>query len=125
MEQSNLHSKKRKIFHAEDDDDDDEEKIEKFFALIKTMREARDRLLTERGVTMGGSKRFKIEATRKPMPVSGWKPAFKLEDFTHDTQRISAHDSPTNDSDTRRRVGSEPESDHREMKVSLDLTLSL
>lgn len=122
MEQSNIHSKKRKIFRAEDDDDD-EEKIEKFFALIRTMREARDRLLADRGVTKGGSKRSKIEATRMPTPVLGWKPTFELEDFMHDARMIGENDPPANGLDTPRRVGSEL--DHREMKVSLDLTLSL
>ncbi|KAK8711461.1 hypothetical protein V6N13_146743 [Hibiscus sabdariffa] len=37
-------SKKRKMSHADDDEDD--ENMEKFFALIKNIREARDRLIT-------------------------------------------------------------------------------
>lgn len=37
-------SKKRKLCHGDEEEDSDEEKMEKFFALVKSIREARDRL---------------------------------------------------------------------------------
>lgn len=136
MEQSTRScTKKRKIFddhleEEEEEDDDEDEKIETFFALIRRMREARDRLSTTNpGVAKGGStmvKRSSMPGGSTRTPISGWKPTFQLEDFVPDARRIGADDPQgalTNDSSTQRKVGSEKE--HQETKVSLDLTLSL
>ncbi|OWM80026.1 hypothetical protein CDL15_Pgr010004 [Punica granatum] len=124
--------KKRKISDVdpkdEERDEDDDEKIEKFFALIRTMREARDRLSAAPSIIGDGStpsQRSKTEEARKP--VSGWKPIFKIEDFVQDSQRIGNDPNGAithHDSNSHRKDGSEDQ-DNQEIKVSLDLTLSL
>lgn len=125
MEPSNrICPKKRKIPH--DRSEPDEEEIEKFFGLIRTVREARDRLSTYPGTTEGGSavkKRSQLEEPTKP--ASPWKPTFKLEDFMHNTRRadVDIHGDRTYDSNSRGKLGRGK--DHRDMEVSLDLTLSL
>ncbi|KAK4748977.1 hypothetical protein SAY87_026426 [Trapa incisa] len=116
------HTMKRKI--SEDQaptPEEEDEKIETFFALIRTMREARDRLsIIGNPVTaVGGSfteKRSKAEESREP--IFGWRPAFKLEDFMQEQH------TRTGDSSTQKKATAS-EMDRQETKVSLDLKLSL
>lgn len=109
MEITNIGSndkKKRKFSHAaavdhnhDDDEDDEEKKIDKFFALISRIREARDLLIDKYGAAGTGleiSENFnlvnnKIKKSKQiqnkeehhlmPAPVEAWKPLFQLEDF--------------------------------------------
>ncbi|KAB5527334.1 hypothetical protein DKX38_021181 [Salix brachista] len=118
-------SKKRKLFH---DDLDEEEKIEKFFALINGIREARDRLMNAPDLalklemdTSNGNKR-KLEEKKKQFTV--WKPSFQREDFMEETEILrnppAAAASALVDSPQRKEV---TEKDDR--RESLDLNLSL
>lgn len=62
--------KKRKMEEA---DQDEEEKIEKFFALIKSTREVRERMV-------GAPQSRQTPAADKPKSPP-WNPTFVLEDF--------------------------------------------
>ncbi|XP_035549351.1 uncharacterized protein LOC118349296 [Juglans regia] len=85
-------SKKRKncLHHDDDVEEDDEQKMEKFFALIRNIREARDQRVRSNGpdVIKGSidNKRSKmnkvIEEEKKIKIVTEvWKPSFEPEDF--------------------------------------------
>ncbi|KAJ6723295.1 PROTEIN NEGATIVE REGULATOR OF RESISTANCE [Salix koriyanagi] len=121
-------SKKRKLFHDDLDEENEEEKIEKFFALINGIREARDRLMSAPDLalklemdTSNGNKR-KLEEEKKQFTV--WKPSFQREDFMEETEMIrnppAAAASAMVDSSQRKEV---TEKDDR--RESLDLNLSL
>ncbi|GMI84427.1 hypothetical protein HRI_002112000 [Hibiscus trionum] len=86
MEESG--GRKRKMGNQEDDE---EEKVEKFFALIRSTREARDRL-KNLVVLPNGSKE-----DEKVSPAVGggggqWNPTFRPEDFMEDS--VSGSKSP-------------------------------
>ena len=71
-------SKKRKICNEELDEEkqkEEEEKIETFFALVRNMRETRDRWKNKM------SENIKEE---NKVVVGVWKPTFKLEDFAEE-----------------------------------------
>ncbi|KAJ6400919.1 hypothetical protein OIU84_016359 [Salix udensis] len=121
-------SKKRKLFHDDLDEENEEEKIEKFFALINGIREARDRLMNAPDLALklemdasNGNKR-KLEEKKKQFTV--WKPSFQREDFMEETEMIrnppAAAASALVDSSQRKEV---TEKDDR--RESLDLNLSL
>lgn len=107
MEMSGSCNKKRKICHQEDEEDD-EEKMEKFFALIRSIREARDHLMgsASNGVTEkernDGSKKSKLgdpdlhrhQEERKQLPVAVWKPSFEREDFMGEADRLMMTKNP-------------------------------
>ncbi|XP_059439798.1 uncharacterized protein LOC132172335 [Corylus avellana] len=79
---------KRKISHDiedhhQEEEDDDEQKIDKFFALIKNLREARDRLMSGSSAFNGGddqNRRLKRKVGEEKLAVV-WKPSFQREDF--------------------------------------------
>ncbi|GAV73379.1 hypothetical protein CFOL_v3_16865, partial [Cephalotus follicularis] len=76
-------SKKRKMGHEEEE----EEAMEKFFALIRSTREVRERLLQ-------GSKELKGEMNKKveeeKLQVATWYPSFQPEDFMEDAKLKSS-----------------------------------
>ncbi|KAL5561066.1 hypothetical protein UlMin_030813 [Ulmus minor] len=83
--------RKRKAAHQEEEEE--EKKIEKFYELIKGMREARDRLMKGSEFFQGNNKRKKIidtvafegeKKTSKTTLVAPWKPSFQREDFLGD-----------------------------------------
>lgn len=78
-------SKKRKICH--EDEEDEEEKIEKFFALIKNIQEARDHLLmlNDSDCTRIKNRKKMKKIDQDPPAVSVWVPSFQREDFMGQT----------------------------------------
>ncbi|KAJ6675046.1 PROTEIN NEGATIVE REGULATOR OF RESISTANCE [Salix viminalis] len=98
-------SKKRKLFHDDLDEENEEEKIEKFFALINGIREARDRLMNAPDLAL----KLEMDASN---------------DFMEETGMIrnppAAAASAMVDSSQRKEV---TEKDDR--RESLDLNLSL
>ncbi|KAF5733446.1 hypothetical protein HS088_TW17G00990 [Tripterygium wilfordii] len=88
--ESSSSSKKRKIIHQDHDDNsniDDEEKMEKFFALIKSIRDARHCLTNSSDdAADGGDDGKKREAV--------WKPSFQREDFMDEAAREFKDDPP-------------------------------
>ncbi|KAH7516939.1 uncharacterized protein LOC125424012 [Ziziphus jujuba] len=109
--ESKNNNKRKNISHAAavdhtvlDDDDDEEKKIDKFFALVNRIREARDLLSSNYGAAGAGgvketknyyldndnNKRRKNKQVQNdqeeqyhpmPTPMKPWKPLFQLEDF--------------------------------------------
>ncbi|KAK7344352.1 hypothetical protein VNO77_13866 [Canavalia gladiata] len=69
-------SKKRKIYHEEDDED--EAKMETFFALVRSIRETRDRWM---GFSSGDRNN---KTSKEQNRVTVWKPTFQLEDFAEE-----------------------------------------
>lgn len=120
-------SKKRKLCHEDDDQDNEEEKMEKFFALVKSIREARDRLMngsdhapkaTDDHMTM----KRKLEEDRRQQ-VAVWKPTFQHEDFMEDKAQFKNPAAITLvDSSKRKEEVTDQKEENKEV---LDLTLSL
>ncbi|PON88741.1 NIM1-interacting protein [Trema orientale] len=95
-------NKKRKLSHVEehlhriddDDDHDEDQKIEKFYALIRSMREARDRLIMNcsDNQTLQMKQRKKLaqrEENQRPLTngsCAAWKPRFEREDFINNNE---------------------------------------
>ncbi|KAJ9171682.1 hypothetical protein P3X46_015011 [Hevea brasiliensis] len=84
--------KKRKLSqgdHHDDDEDNEEVKIEKFFALITNIREARDGLINGSVALKqdmdSNKKKRKLEEENNNMQVAVWKPSFQLEDFLEES----------------------------------------
>lgn len=80
--------RKRKMNSQEEKDDDEEEKMKKFFALIKSTREVRDRLRNnnnnsnskiEPNQEQKQERKFDIVLGQKPAGI--WNPIFQPEDF--------------------------------------------
>lgn len=86
-------SKKRKycLDHDDDVEEDDEQKMEKFFALIRNIQEARDQLVSSNGpdvikgsIENNRSKKNKVieeEIKKIKIVTEVWKPSFEPEDF--------------------------------------------
>jgi len=115
MEMSGSSSKKRKLICSEDDD---EAQMETFFALVRNIREARDRWM---GLKSGDrrSKRGEIMSKEENSRVGVWKPTFQVEDFAYEEAE-------------QRKSGSEPSASQREncekkegAEKGIDLSLSL
>ena len=105
-------SKKRKLSHLDchidiNDDADEEQKIDQFYALIRSMREARDRLMNvssgEQAIilnkddnqTLQIKERKKLHDQEKGPLVNGsaaWKPSFESEDFTENNNNSGVDD---------------------------------
>ncbi|KAJ4844790.1 hypothetical protein Tsubulata_003504 [Turnera subulata] len=134
--ESSSSSKKRKICQVDGHDevgDNEEEKIEKFFALIRSIREARDRLLRGRDRALlesvdnrKGKRRIEEEKQQQQQQVATWKPSFLREDFMEEEDRdqvksLSAVTTMVDASDHRTKKGTDKE----EIKESLNLRLSL
>ncbi|XP_030948791.1 uncharacterized protein LOC115972601 [Quercus lobata] len=113
-------SKKRKICPddpEEEEDDDDEQKIEKFFALIKNIREARFRLMNGSDVMEGvENKRKKKKVEEENKQVEVWKLSFEREDFMEDEAQLK-----TVVGSSPRQEGSKKEEDKEELDLGLSL----
>ncbi|KAJ8899004.1 hypothetical protein K2173_008827 [Erythroxylum novogranatense] len=83
--------KERELCHRDYGEETEEEKMEKFFAIIRSMREVRDSLMTngfdvptlKKETADGSRKKRKVEDSDKTPPrgVGAWKPTFLHEDF--------------------------------------------
>ncbi|KAK8499583.1 hypothetical protein V6N13_131939 [Hibiscus sabdariffa] len=106
MESGSFESKKRKTCH-EDEDEDEEEKMEKFYAIVNTIREARDRFI------ININKKRKLEQGKHV--VSVWKPSFQRQDFMQENPIVSfSATCQTHEGETG-----------NDLKQGLDLDLSL
>ncbi|KAJ9187920.1 hypothetical protein P3X46_003331 [Hevea brasiliensis] len=115
-------SKRKLSIHDDQDDEDNEEvKIEKFFALIRSIREARDRLINGsdylKQETDSNKKKRKLE--EENVQVAVWKPCFQPEDFMEESEARNPRAAMV-DTSKRNEV---PEKE--EAKEELDLRLSL
>ncbi|KAK8693747.1 hypothetical protein V6N13_071317 [Hibiscus sabdariffa] len=97
---------KRKMSH---DDNEEDENIEKFYALIKNIREARDRLITSSSAATGIVKNAEGETKKRKLEEDEEKQAVFVDDKPKEPAVSFAKD------DDRREEG----------KEELDLTLSL
>ena len=124
-----MESEKREKIHGMKVDDDcepkeeeEEEKIEKFFALIRSFRDARDCRRNELKEQSKNKNKNKQKQNKRKAehdhdnPQSSWVPKFRLEDFTQEIEFKSLplkYPSPCNNN-------------HKEDKDSvLDLNLAL
>ncbi|CAK7348490.1 unnamed protein product [Dovyalis caffra] len=121
-------SKKRKLCHDDLDEENEEEKMEKFFALIKSIREARDRMMNgsdpalklEKDTT---NRKRKLEGEQKQVTV--WKPSFQREDFMEETEKLRDPPAAVVSTFADSSQGKEVIPEKDEHKESLDLNLSL
>ncbi|EOY11722.1 Uncharacterized protein TCM_026807 [Theobroma cacao] len=67
----------------EDDEEEEEEKVEKFFALIRSTREMRDRL---RNVPNGSKEEEERKKQEEKQVAAVWNPKFQPEDFMEDSK---------------------------------------
>ncbi|KAL7157602.1 hypothetical protein ABFS83_02G088000 [Erythranthe nasuta] len=103
--------KKKRKREDDDDEENEEDKMEKFFALIKSTRELRERIVAGKEKTTGD----------KPQPAAEpWNPTFRLEDFVDvPPPQIAAETGPSTT------VRKKQESDEGNGNKELDLNLSL
>ncbi|XP_057792241.1 protein NEGATIVE REGULATOR OF RESISTANCE-like [Salvia miltiorrhiza] len=106
--------KKRKMDESGAHDEAEEEKMEKFFALIKSTREVRERLV-------GAPENRERAAADKRQPPP-WNPTFVLEDFV-ETPSAPAP-APEVEKEGTSAEGEKPEKSD-EKGFDLDLNLSL
>ncbi|KAB1202651.1 hypothetical protein CJ030_MR8G020271 [Morella rubra] len=86
-------SKKRKV--RDDDEEEDEElKMEKFFALVKNIREARDRLLNGSNALNGTGCKRKGKKVEEEKQIPVWKPSFRREDFMEEAVGVALSGNP-------------------------------
>ncbi|KAL7199146.1 hypothetical protein ACSBR2_021427 [Camellia fascicularis] len=99
MEGGDISNKRKKICHDdddhiniafEDDDDDEEKKIQKFFSIIRSIREARDHILTNGSEEENKRKKMKkkVDEEEKAVAVAVWNPSFRPEDFAADDDKL-------------------------------------
>ncbi|KAK7278143.1 hypothetical protein RJT34_23168 [Clitoria ternatea] len=105
-------SKKRKLCH-EEDEEEDEAKMEKFFALVRSIRENRDRWIGRKNKRSGNKKE---EINRA---VAVWRPTFQIEDFVGDEEAKRRNSDPSGSKS--KSCGGEQE----EPEKGIDLRLSL
>lgn len=86
--------KKRKMEKDEEQEDDEEKSVEKFFALIRSTREARDRLLGHGDASKQQEKKQGEEEGKEKAMMGTWTPTFRLEDFMGGSQAKGAKDFP-------------------------------
>ncbi|KAK8588173.1 hypothetical protein V6N13_087119 [Hibiscus sabdariffa] len=120
-------SKKRKMSHADD------ENMEKFYALIKNIREARDRLITSAAAEpeivqkdaaddRSETKKRKLEEYKENQEAVGaLNPSFRREDFKDEADNKPKEPPMSFAGTSQSKAGS----DHNDRKEELDLTLSL
>lgn len=118
--------KKRKMA-IEDykEEEDEEKKIEKFFALIRSTREVRDRL--RRGLN---EEKEKEEKKVQKKATAIWYPTFQPEDFMEDSKSRSLGATPAGPSKSEgkgkeEKVKEPEEADEGGKDLDLDLNLSL
>lgn len=121
-------SKKRKICHDDEvEEEDEDQKIDKFFALIKSIREAREHLINSSNKIALNSQRKKsnvAEEVKKQIAV--WKPSFQHEDFLEEGVASEFKKPPvtvTLVGSSQREGGADDQKGND--KESLDLRLSL
>ncbi|PON66576.1 NIM1-interacting protein [Trema orientale] len=103
--------------HDDDDEDEEEEKIEKFFAIIKRLREARTSIancLHEFEVSNKDAKKVRVHAP-------AWTPVFELEDFAGPEKDDNAGTSYR--FSMKKAIGVEKEEEREEKGLDLNLTL--
>ena len=114
--------KKRKMDNDGEDEDDEEKCVEKFFALIRSTREVRDRLIGH-----GDASKEQEKKKEKEKEIGAWTPMFQPEDFIDRSQAKAANkDFPGNQAGPSERKEEEKE----EIKEGnggsgIDLNLSL
>ncbi|XP_061373642.1 NRR repressor homolog 3-like [Gastrolobium bilobum] len=89
-------SKKRKIHREKDEEEqeqeqeqEDEAKMETFFALVKSIRESRDRWISFRSGDHSKNKMSKNIVNKEENRVEVWKPTFQLEDFAQEDLSVT------------------------------------
>ncbi|XWS76697.1 hypothetical protein CRYUN_Cryun01aG0200000 [Craigia yunnanensis] len=128
MESASFPTKKRKISH-DDDEDEEEEEMEKFYALIKSIREARDRLIMNNSsaeiVSKEAAEQSKTDKRKleEEKQVVVWKPSFQREDFMEETDQLKK--PPMSFASTSQTKEGTDNDQKEEVKEELDLTLSL
>ncbi|KAM6541393.1 hypothetical protein CsatB_005840 [Cannabis sativa] len=152
MESRNNNNKRKRSFYEEEEEgDDEEEKINKFYSLIKSIREARNDLINMKKKASSSSSTSSSDNKEKIMkkPVTVWNPSFQIEDFMeedhyHRRSRLLHHNRltiktpldfmpttvPSSSSTTNLDASSYRELQKKEMIITkdhqgLDLTLSL
>ncbi|XAR52729.1 hypothetical protein NMG60_11020942 [Bertholletia excelsa] len=83
-------SRKRKM--GEEEEESEEEKMQKFFALIRSTRDLRDRLVGS-GAEKSRDGEKKKDGEEKPVEV--WNPSFRPEDFMEGGNHSKSKDQPT------------------------------
>ncbi|KAK8326470.1 hypothetical protein V6Z11_A11G117800 [Gossypium hirsutum] len=123
MESRSSASKKRNI--SRDDDEEEEENMEKFYALIKSIREARDRWIINNPSSAENTKKRKLLEEEKK--VVAWNPSFQREDFMGEADKLKK--LPPNltsiGSTSQSKQGGDDNDQKEEVKDELDLNLSL
>ncbi|XP_022759655.1 uncharacterized protein LOC111306018 [Durio zibethinus] len=129
MESAGPASKKREISH---DDDDEEENMEKFYALVKSIREARDHLImnnssaeianNEAAGRQSITKKRKLEEEKQ---VVVWQPSFQREDFMEEADQLKKPPAVSFASTSQSKEGTDINDPKEKVKEGLDLTLSL
>ncbi|KAK8620197.1 hypothetical protein V6N13_066679 [Hibiscus sabdariffa] len=108
-----------------DDEEDEEEKVEKFFALIRSTREVRDRLRNV-GVPNVSKEEEKVSAAGGG---GRWNPTFRPEDFVEDSASGSKNPLVLNDAGPSSKAKHGPEKESKDGGGGggggLDLNLSL
>ncbi|OMO82217.1 hypothetical protein COLO4_23172 [Corchorus olitorius] len=154
MESTASKKKKKVDLDLHDDHDDEEEKMEEFYALIKNIRESRDRLMMNRIIPAddqivmknknkeaaaddhdeisNGKNKRKLEEEEEEKQVVVWKPSFQREDFiAHDHDQLMMKKLPhalsIATTASQSKVGITISDDQKEevKDQGLDLTLSL
>ncbi|KAG8477588.1 hypothetical protein CXB51_030348 [Gossypium anomalum] len=128
MESRSSASKKRKI--SGDDDEEEEENMEKFYSLIKSIREARDRLIinnpsSAENVNKSGAADDQRETKKRKLLA--WNPSFQREDFMEEADKLKKlPPNPTSiGSTSQSKQGGDDNDQKEEVKDELDLNLSL
>ncbi|KAL4342500.1 hypothetical protein GQ457_08G004760 [Hibiscus cannabinus] len=109
MEESGTRKRKMGNEEERDDEEDEEEKVEKFFALIRSTREVRDRLRNV-GVPNVSKEEEKVSAAAGA--GGRWNPTFRPEDFVEDSASGSKNPLVLNDAgpSSKTKLGPEKES---------------
>lgn len=120
----------------QDEEENEEEKIDKFFRLIKSIREARDRLMTQESDVLKESenkrkKKMMVGEKEEKQKLQVWKPSFLLEDFMEDatphhfntSSAVALVSRPSSQNTTDDQLQVSPKKD--DTKQGLDLRLSL
>lgn len=115
--------KKRKMENDEEDEGDEQKSVEKFFALIRSTKEARDRLLSHGDHAKKGAEEGKTEKEE----IGAWTPTFQLEDFMDGSHGKAVKNFPVIEAGPSQR---KEEEEKQETKLGtggsgLDLNLSL
>ncbi|XP_022742070.1 protein NIM1-INTERACTING 3-like [Durio zibethinus] len=117
--------KKRKMENEkeeESDDEEEEEKVKKFFALIRSTREMRDRLRNVPNGSKEEEEKKKKKQEEKSVAAM-WNPKFQPEDFMEDSK--SKNPLSVNDAGPSSKREQEKETKEGGEDSSLDLKLSL